>query len=43
MWDLLVNAYNCCINMPEGGNLYRKAFSENIFPLIEEIDEKLGY
>ena len=42
MWNLLVDAYNCCINMSKGGDLYKKAFDEHIFPLIRNIDEKLG-
>jgi len=43
MWGLMNDAYNYCLNMTEGGDLYIKAFEEHIFPLIRSIDEKLGW
>lgn len=43
MWSLLNDAYNQCLNITEGGDMYIKAFDETIFPLLQQIDANLGW
>jgi len=43
MWQSLYDAFNFAHNIEEGGDMYIKAFNNNIFPLCEKIDKTLGY
>ena len=43
MWSLIDDAYNQCLNITEGGDMYVKAFDETIFPLLQKIDSQLGW
>lgn len=43
IWSLLEDAYNECLNISEGGDMYVKAFDETIFPLLRDIDSRLGW
>ena len=43
MWECLDDAYNMCINIQEGSELYKDAFENKIFPLIRNIDRSLGW
>ncbi len=43
MWSLIDDAYNQCLNITEGGDMYVKAFDETIFPLLQQIDSQLGW
>lgn len=43
MWSLMEDAYNQCLNITEGGDMYIKAFDESIFPLLRDIDSQLGW
>ena len=43
MWSHINDAYNYCLNFTEGRDLYMKAFEEQIFPILQNIDSKLGW
>ena len=43
MWSHINDAYNYCLNFTEGRDLYMKVFEEQIFPILQNLDNKLGW
>ena len=43
MWSCINDAYNYCLNFTEGRDLYMKVFEEQKFPILENLDNKLGW
>lgn len=43
MWSLIDDAYNQCLNITEGGDMYLKVFDDVIFPALRDVDSQLGW